>query len=731
MLSCKYKTRGQSSAQGKPRVYFCCHHDDFDEYFDSISDSLLKISDCAIYYRDYGERVSSPSVEDMNEAFSLINLFVIPVTRKFLYEPNSARETEFKFAMDNNIPVLPLLQEAGIENEFNKYCGDLHLISQNAPQDMFSTYEEQLQKFIERVLLNDTITKKIRMAFDAYIFLSYRKKDRRAAHQLMKLIHKNEFCRDVAIWYDEFLEPGENFNDGIHDALIKSRLFSLAVTPNLLEEDNYVMKIEFPMARKANKPILAVKLEQTDSEKLAMCYDGLDYLIDAAETQKISEALIKALFDEENPSSAPSRLDDANHLFLIGLAYLCGIDVEKDAERALSLIERASIAGLDEATQKLVDMYLLGDGVKRDTRRAYEFQSKLLSSKAKAYDNDPNESNALGFADAIIETKGVAQISKALSPYGIKNMLKKQLGKLEYITNDVGEWTAELKFSVAIIYGLLSEASEPSDIDEAIDYAWCAHEYLIDLAESSNDPDHIAALFVVSVYLGNLSIKKGDDEEGLECFSLCEDRLCAQLKKFPDNNSLEWAYIQTLGALNNYYFSKENYESAKEMSQKALDFARRLYEKERNERVRGVIVVILCTLSATFLRLDDSECATNYAEEALSLQKEQKRLADKLKLCDCYHMLASCYSVDGQYEKARENLELALECLENEECQFASLTNGFFAVSNRLTDVYFDLYVICEDLCDYTCACQYYKSFEKLKKAHDEIFDFFSEETEE
>ena len=50
----------------------------------------------------------------------------------------------------------------------------------------------------------------------------------------MRLIHKNEFCRDIAIWYDEFLTPGENFNDAIKEALQKSGLFVLTVTPNLV-----------------------------------------------------------------------------------------------------------------------------------------------------------------------------------------------------------------------------------------------------------------------------------------------------------------------------------------------------------------------------------------------------------------------------------------------------------------------------------------------------------------
>ena len=729
MLRCEYKTRGQSLPQDKPRVYFCCHHDDFEEYFDEVSDSILKISDCAIYYRDGAERRSPPSLEDMSEFFSLIKLVVIPVTRNFLFEPNSAREIEFKFAIDNHIPVLPLLQEVGIEYEFNKQCGDLHLINANAYQDMFSTYDQQLQKFVESVLLDDKLSQRIRAAFDAYIFLSYRKKDRKAAHQLMRLIHKNDFCRDVAIWYDEFLVPGENFNDGIRDALIKSRLFALVVTPNLLEENNYVMNTEFPMAKQAKKPIFAVKLEQTDGEQLAKYYDGLDYLIDATETQMISNALTKVLLCEAQSPSALMRSDDAEHLFLIGLAYLCGIDVEKDAERALSLIERASLAGLDEATQKLADMYLLGDEVERDAKRAYEYQKKLLSSKAKAYNDDPCQSNALDYADAIIEAKKFAQISKVLNGYGIKNMLTKHLGELEYITNDVGEWTDDLKFKVAMIYGMLSEASELYDIDEAIDHAWSAHNYLLDLAESSNDPEHISALFIISACLGKFSIKKGNEEEGFEWFSLCEDCLCVQLQKFPDNNALEWAYIQTLGAICGHYYSKRDFKSAKEIYHKALDFARKLYEKDYSERVRDVIILILCALSSIELGFDDIQSATSCAMEALELQKKQKRFADPLKLCDCYHILAYCYSADGQKDKTRENLELAMECLTSHNTKL--LTQEEFAMTNRLINIYLELSDVCEALGDDTCAYRYYQRYDQLKKAHDELLDYFSDDSQE
>ena len=51
----QYKTRRNVSPKGKPRVYFACYGDDF-KYFDSISEEILKINDCAIWFLDEDER---------------------------------------------------------------------------------------------------------------------------------------------------------------------------------------------------------------------------------------------------------------------------------------------------------------------------------------------------------------------------------------------------------------------------------------------------------------------------------------------------------------------------------------------------------------------------------------------------------------------------------------------------------------------------------------------------
>ena len=136
------------------------------------------------------------------------------------------------------------MQEGGLDDVFNKKFGDLQYLDKFNTDPTSIPYEEKLTKYLESVIVGDELAKKVRAAFDAYIFLSYRKKDRKYAQELMKLIHSNPLCRDIAIWYDEFLTPGEDYNRNIENALSKSKMFILVVTPCLLEESNYVMRVE-------------------------------------------------------------------------------------------------------------------------------------------------------------------------------------------------------------------------------------------------------------------------------------------------------------------------------------------------------------------------------------------------------------------------------------------------------------------------------------------------------
>ena len=223
MSNLMYKTRGMSNPRGKSRVYFCCHPEDYPLYLEEIAGEILAKQNCAFWYQLSPDGVLT---EQEKDDLAHMQLFVMPVTKRLLQTKNPALE-EFAFAVAHHIPVLPLMQEGGLEDLFNRRCGDLQFLDKYANDATAISYDEKLDKFLNSVLVGDELAAKIRAAFDAYVFLSYRKKDRKYAQELMRLIHKNDFCRDIAIWYDEFLTPGENFNDSIREALQKSGLFML------------------------------------------------------------------------------------------------------------------------------------------------------------------------------------------------------------------------------------------------------------------------------------------------------------------------------------------------------------------------------------------------------------------------------------------------------------------------------------------------------------------------
>ncbi|MBP5280807.1 MAG: toll/interleukin-1 receptor domain-containing protein, partial [Erysipelotrichaceae bacterium] len=387
-ITLKYVTKSQELLKYLQKVYFCSTENDRKKYFDEISSDLFELQrNISIWYTDEDiTQLNDQELQDHLADLSSMTLFVVPVSEEFLKTDNGARLKEFTYALNNNIPILPLLEEQGLEMLFNDVCGNLQILNKYDPDPTALPYKEKLRLFLDIVLLKDEMIEKIRQAFAAYIFLSYRKKDRRYAQEVMRLIHKDPFTRDIAIWYDEFLTPGEDFNESIRDAFEKSDLFSMVVTPNLLEKPNYVMTTEYPMALKANKKILPILAAKTDRSALKEEYPGIPEPIEA---DKDKNDLIGELIKE---ALSVSPKDDPQHKFFIGLAYLNGIDMETDHEKAISLITDAAEGGIEEAYQKLVSIYELGQVTGHDYEQAALWQEKYAAYlKKKLDDNDPDE----------------------------------------------------------------------------------------------------------------------------------------------------------------------------------------------------------------------------------------------------------------------------------------------------------------------------------------------------
>lgn len=370
-MNLMYKTRGMTPPRGKPWVYLCAHPSELSAVAERLADELLAKQDCAVWYPE------DPSAERDAAFFAALGemqLIVMPVTKRLLTERSDAVAAEFAFATERHTPVLPLMQEGGLDDLFGHVFGALQYLDPQKTDDTAIGYEEKLAKYLDSILIGDELAAKIRAAFDAYVFLSYRKKDRAHAQELMRLIHKNDFCRDIAIWYDEFLTPGENWSQAIGDALEKSDLFVMAVTPNLVCETNYVMTKEYPLARDMGKAILPAELIPTDRALLEEKYEGLPDCTDAHDAPSLAKALTAAF-----AKLAVRENDTPEHKFFIGLAYLGGVDVEVDHEAAVRLITEAAEGGVPAAAEKLVTMYRTGHGVARSYGTALAWQERAVA----------------------------------------------------------------------------------------------------------------------------------------------------------------------------------------------------------------------------------------------------------------------------------------------------------------------------------------------------------------
>lgn len=199
----------------------------------------------------------------------------------------------------------------------------------------------------------------------------------------MHLIHSIPHCEEIAIWYDEYLVPGENFNDSIKRMIHSCDFFSLVITPNLITEKNYVQEVEYPLALEKGKVVIPVEMSTTDESILSMQFINMPPIIKGDEGE-----ICKKVDEIVNNTVNSSSYDNPEHFFLIGLAFLNGIDVEVDYKKAFSLILKAANAGLIEAVEEVVSIYINGRGINRNVRQAIDWQKKIVEHYSSLDDVD-------------------------------------------------------------------------------------------------------------------------------------------------------------------------------------------------------------------------------------------------------------------------------------------------------------------------------------------------------
>lgn len=679
-MDLKYKTNEMGDPQGMPKVYFACHPDDFAGAFPLLSDDILEISDCAIWYDPDPARVPGNEEEqrEFEEIMEEMQLFVFAVTTTFLEKESRARSLELPFAIERHIPILPIMLESGLGYKFSNTCAKIQVVTRYVTDPTATPYKDVLKTFLNAVLIGDDQAKRVRAAFDAYVFLSYRKKDRKYAQRLMRLIHDNEDYRDIAIWYDEYLVPGEGFNEAIADAFKKSSLFAMAVTPNLEEEGNYVMRVEYPMAmdRKEDDgqfeviPVEMYEKEEPDwriDEKNLEGHEEFKYTrINDLRNEHLKEEMNKAFIEALDRIAKKENDGSAVHRFFIGLAYLCGIDVEVNRERGLKLIKGAAEDPdpCMEATAKLADMYRDGDGVAVDPLEAIIWQDKLAGQYRKAYDDhhDPDEHKGYGTQYFKALRKLSTLKEEAGDTAGAVDAAERALAFSAELEKEVG--IREQTRDIALIRGRLGALyMKRRDYARAEQYFGTACRTYEKLAAEIGTSRARRDLSISYERLGDLCRKRGDLEKSREYYERTITIRQQLSREAPHSHTARRDYSYVLTKLGNVYKSGRDYARALEYYLKALDMDRILAKEVKTPQAKDDYAVSLVKVGDIYAKTGEFERAADCYEEACLLFEENLEKTGAMHYRD--HRAAGCEKLAsakkklGDREEAKRQYEKA------------------------------------------------------------------------
>ncbi|MBR6783925.1 MAG: tetratricopeptide repeat protein, partial [Clostridia bacterium] len=493
-----------------------------------------------------------------------------------------------------------------------------------------------------------------------------------------RLIHKNDFCRDIAIWYDEFLTPGENFNDNIRKALDKSGLFVLAVTPSLLEprideegieHKNYIEEHEYPMAKERESEgkiaILPAELVKTDSVLLSQKYENIPDCVDSDDENALTEALLntaKKLVNDENDNSP-------EHNYLIGLAYLNGIDVEVDHARAREMIKFAANADYLEAIDKMIEMYKDGIGTERNYETAIQWHERKINLLQKRYNENPNEVNAYLLFWALIycgdEYKALRKLAEAIEKYSAANDL------CEAIDNPSNNTLRNRSVS----YNRLGDIyRSEGNIAKAKEYYGKAFAIDEQLAKETNTVEARRDLSISYDKLGDIYKSEGNIAKAKEYYEkslAIAEQLAAETNTVEARRDLSLSYER----LGDIYLSEGNTAKAKEYYEKSLAISEQLAAETNTVEARRDLSVSYDNLGYIYKSEGNIAKAKEYYEKSLAIREqlaaETNTVEARRDLSVSYNKLGDIYKSEGNTEEAKEYYEKSLAIDE----QFAAETN--------------------------------------------------------
>ena len=380
-------TRSEYTSLGKPKVFISCYKSNNRTYAELIASWILKIRNYAVYYPTSDENFyhEAPFVLEQMQCF-VIPIF--PMSEEF-----DKRSIEnFYYAKRHNIPVFIVLMEGSSDKQlyeqFEAQYGSVQMLS---PYDNDSTkipFMQQLEHFFQDSMHDDLenyqkyqtegffvqdLKKDIISAFRGNIFLSYRKKNRKYLNEIARILHSNNKLVDIMLWYDEYLTLGENYTHILQEQIQNADIILLVVTPDIFEDENYVLINEYPQSVAYGKRILAVEAEPVDEQKLYVYYPEIDFLFRRDDITYLSDFLSE-FFEEDK---GYQEKIEGKRAYILGKAYYEGLFVEINRERGLQYIRSAANDNYIPAIKWMITACKSGTGVIVDPKQQLFWQGKL------------------------------------------------------------------------------------------------------------------------------------------------------------------------------------------------------------------------------------------------------------------------------------------------------------------------------------------------------------------
>ena len=305
-----------------------------------------------------------------------IDMVIVIVSSLFLNSCCLASEVILPKVIGKGLTLLPILIDENLELSFCSKYGNLHM-AKCRPSSMEIVNE--LLKF------SHNIPKKNKEGyswafqnnpFSMSFFVSYRKIDGKYIDVLQNYIHQDSALWDTQLWYDSYLIPGKNYDAYLKNMIDSCNAMILIVTPQLFEENNYVLTTELPQAIKSKKVIIPIQMEQI-AESTILRYTKPKFV--KRFQLKKNQRLIFNFFNElflhgsiyqlENYKSFSDIIDDVEGITLpdksfgkvnmcdIALKYLNGDTVEQNIELAKSLLLQCAQCGEITAYNILFEVF--------------------------------------------------------------------------------------------------------------------------------------------------------------------------------------------------------------------------------------------------------------------------------------------------------------------------------------------------------------------------------------